>query len=402
MSSLPPALPRISIAVPSFNQAAFIRETLQSLVDQQYPNLEVLVQDAGSTDGAIDIAREFVEQYPEMFSLVVQKDRGHAHALNMAYARATGTILGYLNTDDTLYPGCLHRVAHEIDPARGRFIVFGRSLFTGEGSRYVGLEHPAEYHGHFDLLAIWTRGRNTIPQPSTFWHRRVFETCGDFDETRNHGLDYLQWCNFSSRFRFHKVDELWSTYRMHAVSVSANKTEQEWLDIMIGYSRLHWGPRWRPLYWRCALSLARHRAHLGYRLSRFPIGRGLMRMVERASGTPSTPAFAGRHPDEWIGPTYRRDLHVPIDATRLVLRFEHHGGRHHPRASPALWIDQALVERRRATAEGPLAFVVDLVPYRGRSCTVEVHTPEFFVPRLAGLGPDERRLSLLLREERVE
>ncbi len=173
MSMLPP---RISIAVPSFNQGAFIGETLQSLVDQQYPSLEVIIQDGGSTDGAVRVAQEFADRYPHTFRLFVEKDRGHAHAVNKAFRKSTGAILGYLNSDDTLYPGCLHSVAREIDPARGRYVVFGRCLFTGDGSPYVGREHPAEFHGHFDMLAVWRRGFNSIPQPSTFWHRKVYET----------------------------------------------------------------------------------------------------------------------------------------------------------------------------------------------------------------------------------
>src|SRR5215470_13672007 len=107
----PRSWPRITIAVPSYNQGAFIRETLDSLVAQEYPNLEVIVQDGGSTDGAVEIAREFAARYPDVFQVDVRPDRGHAHAVNMAFARSTGEILGYLNTDDTLYPGCLARVA---------------------------------------------------------------------------------------------------------------------------------------------------------------------------------------------------------------------------------------------------------------------------------------------------
>src|SRR5262249_35761700 len=162
--------PRITIAVPSFNQGRFIRETLDSLVAQDYPNLEVIVQDGGSTDGAAEIAREFADRFPGVFRVHVERDRGHAHALNIAFRKSTGDILGYLNTDDTLYPGCLARVAREIDPARGRYIVFGRCLFTGEGSPYVGREHPAEFHGHFDMLAVWRRGYSILPQPSPFRH----------------------------------------------------------------------------------------------------------------------------------------------------------------------------------------------------------------------------------------
>ncbi len=255
------SLPLISIAVPSFNQGRFIGETLQSLVDQKYPNLEVIIQDGGSTDGAVEIARKFVEKYPHIFTLFVEQDTGHPQAVNRAFRRANGEILGYLNTDDTLYPGCLHRAAQEIDPHRDRYVVFGRCLFTGEGSVYVGAEHPVEFVSHFEQLAIWKRGYNTIPQPATFWHRKVYEQCGDFDETCNHGLDYLQWCKFSRDFTFHEVDEMWATYRMHSASVSSNKTEQEWLDIMTQYSRMHWGPWWQPLRWRCELSHWIHGQH---------------------------------------------------------------------------------------------------------------------------------------------
>jgi glycosyltransferase involved in cell wall biosynthesis len=393
--------PRIAIAVPSYNQGQFIRETLQSLVDQQYPNLEVIVQDAGSTDGAIEIAQEFVQRYPGTFQLYVQKDRGHAHALNLAFARSTGDILGYLNTDDTLYPGCLHRVSGEIDPARGRYIVFGRCLFTGEGAAYVGLEHPAEYHGHFDLLAVWKRGHNAIPQPSTFWHRRVYQRCGGFDEEHSAGLDYLQWCKFSRYFWFHKVDVLWSTYRMHPVSVTSSKSEPEWLDLMITYSRMHWGPWWRPLHWRCALSLWFHRSRPRYRLSRSMLGRAL-RALARMVGLRGGETFADRYGDNWIGPIYRSELSVPPDARRLILVLEHHPQGHHRRISPALWLSGRLVARRRTCDAGRLSFAIDLSSHRGASCTLEIRTPQFFIPRFLCGVPDDRRLSVLLLEQRIE
>ena len=428
-------LPRITIAVPSFNQGRFIRETLESLVAQRYPNLEVIVQDGGSTDGAVEIAQQFADRYPDVFRVFVQRDRGHAHALNMAFARSTGEILGYLNTDDTLYPGCLHRVAREIDPARGRYIVFGRSVFTGEGSPYVGHEHPADYRGHFDLLAVWRRGYNTIPQPSTFWHRRVYEACGDFDETHNHGLDYLQWCRFSRRFAFHRVDALWSTYRMHPVSVTANKTEQEWLDIMIGYSRSQWGPWWRPLRWRCAVSCWLHgreaperahrrlgRAEEAARAGRY--GAALVHGLAVAARSPrlaaywlarlaagrlpwspkpsaARDAFTGRYADNWIGPVYKSHVRVPPDAERLVVVLEHHPTGHHRRVSPVLSLNGVVVDQRRHEA-GQLALAADLSAYRGGSCAVEVRTPEYFIPRFVNGSPDDRQLSALLLEQRIE
>ncbi|HVM59986.1 MAG TPA: glycosyltransferase family 2 protein [Verrucomicrobiae bacterium] len=435
-------LPLISIAVPSFNQGRFIRETLQSLVDQQYPNLEVIIQDGGSTDGAVEIAREFAEREPHIFKLFVEKDTGHAQAVNRAFRRANGEILGYLNTDDTLYPGCLHRVAQEISPSRGRNVVFGRCLFTGEGSPYVGAEHPSKFTSHFDHLAIWKRGYNTIPQPATFWHRRVYERCGGFDENHNHGLDYLQWCKFSRDFVFHGVDELWATYRMHSASVSANKTEQDWLEIMTRYSRMHWGPWWHPLRWRCEIShwihgqhrheRACHHArraeqawdrgqfaaavwetirtgHLSPRMAWHRLLQpvladktysGLVFLLFQKTDDAAS-AFVGKYNDNWVGPVYRQTIEVPHPQTEIMLVLEHvpQPRRHHSSIEVVLLINGRAVAREKRSAGGQfgLKAIVDKSTNSG-TVELELRTRPYFIPRLVSDAADDRKLAVLLLE----
>ena len=90
--------PKISIVTPSFNQGRFLGETLQSLVDQAYPNLEVVIQDGGSNDGAIEIAQTFASKFPSIFRLFVEKDSGQADALNRGFARTTGATSGTVET----------------------------------------------------------------------------------------------------------------------------------------------------------------------------------------------------------------------------------------------------------------------------------------------------------------
>jgi glycosyltransferase involved in cell wall biosynthesis len=433
------SLPLISIVVPSLNQGRFIRETLQSLVDQQYPNLEVIIQDGGSTDGAAEIAREFVERHPHVFKLFTEKDRGHAQAVNRAFRRSNGEILGYLNTDDTLYPGCLHRVAQEIDPTRDRYIVFGRCLFGGEGSVYVGTEHPAEFTGYFDHLAIWKRGYNTIPQPATFWHRTVYQRCGDFDENHNHGLDYLQWCRFSRHFKFHKVDELWAMYRMHPASVSANKTEQDWLNIMLKYSRMHWGPWWHPLRWRCEISHWVHSQHFHEQARHharrteeyWGRRRFLAAFVEGLQTTCYSPKmawhrllqpllaekgyaslafllfknsdnagsdFVGKYRDNWIGPRYRQELKLPRGQTRVILLLEHvpQPGGHHSKIAVDLFIEGRRVASECRSARGQFNIQADVErPKNKESVLLELKTQPYFVPRLTLGVPDDRKLCVL-------
>ncbi len=433
------SLPLISIAVPSYNQGRFIRDTLQSLVDQQYPNLEVIIQDGGSTDDAVEIAREFVETHPHIFQLFVEKDNGHAQASNRAFRRTNGEILGYLNTDDTLYPGCLHRVAQEIDPSRDRYVVFGRALFTGEGSSYVGVEHPAEFVSHFEHLAIWKRGYNTIPQPATFWHRKVYEKCGDFDENHNHGLDYLQWCKISRDFRFHKVDELWATYRLHAASVSSNKSEQDWQDIMIRYSRMYWGSWWQPLRWRCELSYWIHGQHLHEQArhharraeeswdngqfatavgetiatARFSPKMAWHRLLQPLLAEKgytglafllfkkqeeAAPSFVGKYSDNWIGPVFSETVTIPPAGAEIVLTLEHvpPPGSRHPKLEVEFFIDGRKVAKVKRTERGQFGIKTKVAQGKtGGTATVELRTRPYFVPRLVSGAPDDRKLCVL-------
>lgn len=432
------ALPLLSIVTPSYNQGRYLAETLQSLVDQAYPNLEVIIQDGGSTDGAVAVAEGFVRRYPAVFKLFVEKDRGQADALNRGFARAQGEILGFLNSDDTLYPGCLQSVAREINPARGRWIVVGRCLFTGEGSTYVGVEHPAEYKTHFEFLAIWKRGYNTLPQPSVFWHRQVWEKCGRFNVNEHHALDYDLFCRFSRSFRFHQVDELWSTYRMHPVSKSAQRTEAEVLDLSIKVSRRHWGPWWLPLRWRCELSHWMHNRHLheharhharraeeaarsgrrlvalreffqtlAYsplmardRLLRAWLAAYRLKFLERLLWAPDE-GFTGHYADLWIGPLYRTVIEVPGDARRLILHLKHVHQGNHTRVSSTLSMNGKIVARHTATAEGDFVMGTELHQHQGHRCRLEIRNDSFFVPRHVHNTPDDRALSLQLLETKL-
>jgi glycosyltransferase involved in cell wall biosynthesis len=438
--------PLISIAVPSYNQGRFIRETLQSLVAQQYPNLEVIIQDGGSTDGSVEIAREFVENHPGIFQLSVERDSGFAQALNRAFQRTSGEILGYLNTDDILYPGCLDRVAREIEPSRDRYVVFGRCLFTGEDSPYVGVEHPAEFINHFEELAIWKRGYNTLPQPSVFWHRQVWQEYGGFDEKEHHLIDYDLFCRFSKGYRFYKIDELWSTYRMHSSSKSSRVAEPELLARSIVVSRKYWGSWWQPLRWRCEISHWFHGQHLQERArhharraeeswDRGRLINAVWETINTARFSPpvawhrlvqpllaekgytslafllfkkqadAAPGFVGKYADNWVGPVYRQDVRLPHTRTKVVLVLEHNPqpSDHHARIDVSLFIDGRKVARQRRTAPGQFSIqTVVKRPSDKESIVLELRARPYFIPRLLTGAPDDRKLSLLHLETIVK
>lgn len=430
-------LPQISIVVPSFNQAQFLTETLQSIVLQDYPSLEIIIQDGGSRDGSIEIAKDFVRRFPMIFQLFVEKDSGQADALNRGFARTSGEIMAFLNSDDTYFPRILHRVATEIDPARDRYIVMGRCMFTGEGSIYVGIEHPAEYNNHFQQLAIWKRGFNTIPQPSVFWHRSVWSRCGGFDVNEHHALDYDLFCRFSRHYTFHRVDELFSQYRMHNCSKSSRRTEAEVLELSIKVSKKHWGSWMSLLRWRCEFSYwlynkqlhesARHHARQAEQayINR-DYGSAFANLVATLFTSPkmardrllfgwfaakairifqklviNNDGFTGRYADGWIGPIYREQISVPEGCKKVVVSATHQPRPSHKKIKVLFYINGRRVDSKKLAKKTNFSLPVDVQAHQGQMISLEIRSNSSFSPSSLYGNDDRRQLSLQLTEVNI-
>jgi hypothetical protein len=183
--------PRITIITPSLNQARFLAQTITSVLDQHYPNLEYIIIDGGSTDGSVEI----IQRYANHLSYSVsEKDRGQGHAINKGLERATGDIIAYLNSDDYYLPDALHRVGEffsshpDIDLFHGRC----RSVDTAGnkiGDRFGCIDSYAEI---LDLWDVWWKERNFV-QPEVFWTRRITERIGGFREDLHWVMDYEFW-----------------------------------------------------------------------------------------------------------------------------------------------------------------------------------------------------------------
>jgi glycosyltransferase involved in cell wall biosynthesis len=421
------------------NQGYYLGETLESLVVQEYPKLQVVIQDAGSVDNSVEVARDFEKRFPGIFRLCVEKDQGQAHGINLGFQKTNGEIMSFLNADDTLFPGCLYSVARELDPARGRLVVMGRCLFTGEGAPYIGMEHPCEFIDHFHQLAIWRTGINTIPQPSVFWHRSVWERCGPLDETQRHVLDYDLFCRFSRYYRFHKVDELWSTFRIHSASKTFSRTEQEVLQMSIQASRKNWGPWWEPLRWRCLISLWLHnpktferarehalKAEEAFRSRKFSVSlynilatfftspslgcnrlvlpflddhviRRLNRSLFRRTRVPGR--ASGRFEDGWIGPNYEEQHQVPPKASDMLLQLRYT----RPKMVKTKVIFSIDGQACRTVEFCDFANELVRLPVadkRGQSVRLQIVSSSAFVPRHYCACGDGRVLSVVL--ERID
>ncbi len=110
------SLPKISLVTPSYNQAAYLEQTIRSVLDQGYPNLEYVIIDGGSTDGSVEIIKRY-ERHLKYW--VSEKDKGQTDALNKGITHCTGDVFGYINSDDLLYPRSLDRWPRRGTRARG-------------------------------------------------------------------------------------------------------------------------------------------------------------------------------------------------------------------------------------------------------------------------------------------
>jgi glycosyltransferase involved in cell wall biosynthesis len=226
--------PRISIVTPSYNQAQFLEQTICSVLDQGYPNLEYFVIDGGSTDCTVEIIRKYANRLTHWESV---KDRGQVHAINKGLQHATGEILAYINSDDYYLPGAFECVAQEymrqpFDLIAGacRYVDVSGNLLNvvnGGATSLLDFLSPLRYR---DLY---------LTQPEVFWSRKVTDTCGLFCEDLNICFDVECWLRaVAAGFSVRHVDRELACFRRHALQKTNQMALQyaEWLKITREYA----------------------------------------------------------------------------------------------------------------------------------------------------------------------
>jgi hypothetical protein len=166
-------------------------------------------------------------------------------------------------------------------------VVMGRCRFVDSDGSPTGIEHPSAFEDHERVLAIWNG--YTIPQPAVFWAREVYERCGGLDESEQLVLDYDLFCRYSRHYRFHMVDQIFATYRLHDSSKSFRATNAERLESSIRVSRRYW-PAWpAPNRIRLEWSLLLYRVNRKYRAAQWlSKARELVRNDRATAAIPPT------------------------------------------------------------------------------------------------------------------
>ena len=183
--------PKITIVTPSYNQGDYLEATIVSVLEQRYPNLEYLVMDGGSTDGSVDIIRQYSEHIQFWCS---EKDEGQSDALVKGLERSTGDILCWVNSDDTLCDGVLHAVATALPFDIPGWLVGHSRQINSSGGKGSKIRYATEIDKHtfFQYKYRW------FSQPSVFWNRKMMDAAGYPDRKYQYIMDldlfYRMYC----------------------------------------------------------------------------------------------------------------------------------------------------------------------------------------------------------------
>ncbi len=212
--------PLISIVIPSYNQGHFISETLESIVSQNYPNLELIVVDGGSSDETVSVIRRYADHIKWWVS---EADEGQANAINKGMSHATGEILAWLNSDDCLMPGALFRVAVQFMASDNTEVVYGHRVLINEAGKDVG---RWVMPGHRKFILTYA---DFIPQETMFWRAALWLKVGSgVDESFRFAMDWELIRRFiEANAKFKLIPAFLGQFRMHDMQKTNANIERD-------------------------------------------------------------------------------------------------------------------------------------------------------------------------------
>ncbi|NQV18405.1 MAG: glycosyltransferase [Armatimonadetes bacterium] len=217
--------PKISIVTPSYNQGGFLEETILSVINQDYPNLEYIIIDGGSTDNSIEI----IKKYKEYISYwVSEPDNGQSHAINKGFKKATGDIIAWINSDDIYFNGVFKKVNQVFTQNPDIDVIYSNGVWVdGDGNV---IKKRKNTHFHYNT---WLYGMADPFQPEVFYHSRVLEKAGYLDESFHMMMDREWWIRMAKKgCKFKYIDDEFAAIRKYSDTKTATlmkvNIEERW------------------------------------------------------------------------------------------------------------------------------------------------------------------------------
>ena len=211
-------LPRIACVIPSYNQGKYLAATLDSVLEQGYPALEIFVADGGSKDNSPEILADYAKQHPGVLRYDCAPDGGHHHGVNKAIAHTTGDIIAWINSDDLYTPMTFWKVACFFYFNRCALAVFGKSEYVTADLQKI-CDYPVAWSPDMQEFQRMMMHRCVIPQPSLFFRRDAL-ALGGLLQSRE-VIDYELWMRWMRKFPLYYYDDIFTLAKVHDDAISA-------------------------------------------------------------------------------------------------------------------------------------------------------------------------------------
>ena len=223
--------PKISIVTPSFNQGQYLESTILSVIGQSYPNLEYIIMDGGSTDNSTEIIRKY-EKY--LYHWESSKDKGQSDAINKGFARATGEIFAWINSDDMYLPNVFHDVSLHFKKNEASDILVGESLFMNSQKHQASMSNVSACSISDSIELV-----DYLVQPAIFWRGKVWDDVGPLNSELSYCMDWDWFIRAKEKgYNFTYFDKCLSIYRLHdahKTGIGGEKREKEIAQVYKKY-----------------------------------------------------------------------------------------------------------------------------------------------------------------------
>ncbi len=220
----------VSIITPSYNQARYLEATIQSVLSQDYPEIEYIIVDGGSKDGSADLIRRYAGRLAWWVS---EPDKGQTDAINKGFARAKGEILAWINSDDTYQPGAVREAVEYLRAHPRAGMVYGDANYIDENGRVIG-RFPAAQTDYKRLR----RGYVHIPQQSAFFRADLWRQVGPLDPSFYFAMDYDLWVRLAGLAPLDYIPRLWANFRLHSDAKTISADDRCWPEMLRVHRRL--------------------------------------------------------------------------------------------------------------------------------------------------------------------
>ena len=213
-------LPLVTVVTPCLNQARFLEEAVRSVLEQDYPRVEHIVVDGGSTDGSVDILRRY-----DHLRWISEPDRGQSDALRKGFALARGSIFGWINADDFYLPGAISAGVAALQSGDYGLVYGGYRVVHENGETAFDIPaHPFD----FELLLD---SKNFVSQQSAFFTREAYEAVSGIDLRYHYAMDYDLWVRIGRRFNVGVIDGILSCFRFQSESKSVTAADRFYPEV---------------------------------------------------------------------------------------------------------------------------------------------------------------------------